>query len=52
MKKSAFSSALILHDEDDKKPVSKTEMTLKGKIDFLIVYNMLLTGFDAPRLKN
>ncbi len=22
-----------------------------GKIDFLFVYNMLLTGFDAPRLK-
>lgn len=23
----------------------------KGTIDFLVVYNMLLTGFDAPRLK-
>lgn len=23
----------------------------KGKIDLLVVYNMLLTGFDAPRLK-
>ncbi len=23
----------------------------KGKIDFLFVYSMLLTGFDAPRLK-
>ena len=23
----------------------------KGKIDILVVYNMLLTGFDAPRLK-
>ena len=22
-----------------------------GKIDILFVYNMLLTGFDAPRLK-
>lgn len=23
----------------------------KGNIDILVVYNMLLTGFDAPRLK-
>lgn len=52
MKKSAFSSALILHDEDDKETRKQNRNDFKkGKIDFLIVYNMLLTGFDAPRLK-
>lgn len=52
MKKTAFSSALILHDEDDKETRKKYRNDFKkGKIDFLIVYNMLLTGFDAPRLK-
>lgn len=47
-----LSKALILHDEDDK---SIREVEVKdfkrGKIDILVVYNMLLTGFDAPRLK-
>ena len=52
MQKTKFSSALILHDEGD----TNTRRALredfkKGDIDFLIVYNMLLTGFDAPRLK-
>lgn len=45
-------SALILHDEDDidiRK--SKTKEFKESKIDLLFVYNMLLTGFDAPRLK-
>jgi type I restriction enzyme R subunit len=44
--------ALILHDEDDVK-FRKDEIDdfKKGKIDLLVVYNMLLTGFDAPRLK-
>lgn len=46
-------SALILHDEGDK---SERKMTIedykkKEHIDFLIVNHMLLTGFDAPRLK-
>ncbi|MGX2973038.1 type I restriction enzyme subunit R domain-containing protein [Helicobacter sp. T3_23-1059] len=46
------SAALILHDIDDK-PTRKRNIDdfKKGKIDLLIVYNMLLTGFDAPRLK-
>lgn len=46
------SAALILHDigtKDDRK--EKVENFKEGKIDFLFVYNMLLTGFDAPRLK-
>ena len=45
-------SALILHDENDKETRDKQVEDFKaGKIDFLFVYNMLLTGFDAPRLK-
>ncbi len=52
MKKTKFSSALILHDEDDKATRRQNRNDFKiGKIDFLIVFNMLLTGFDAPRLK-
>lgn len=46
------SAALILHDigtKQDRK--DKVEDFKDGKIDFLFVYNMLLTGFDAPRLK-
>ena len=46
------SAALILHDvgtKDDRK--QKVEDFKDGKIDFLFVYNMLLTGFDAKRLK-
>ena len=47
-----FSSALILHDVDDKETRQQHVTDFKkGTIDFLIVYNMLLTGFDAPRLK-
>ena len=45
-------AALILHDvgtKDDRK--AKVEEFKEGKIDFLFVYNMLLTGFDAKRLK-
>ncbi len=44
--------ALILHDsgsKDDRKQA--TEDFKSGKIDLLFVYNMLLTGFDAKRLK-
>lgn len=52
MKKTSFSSALILHDEDDTDiRRQRRDEFKKGQIDFLIVYNMLLTGFDAPRLK-
>ncbi len=47
-----LSKALILHNEDDK-TTRANEITdfKKGKIDILVVYNMLLTGFDSPRLK-
>ena len=47
-----LSAALILHDEGD---TASREAQIKaykdGKIDLLFVYNMLLTGFDAPLLK-
>ncbi len=47
-----LTSALILHNEDDKEiRKSKTKDFKDGKIDLLFVYSMLLTGFDAPRLK-
>lgn len=47
-----LTSALILHDEDDKDTrKAKTKDFKDGKIDLLFVYSMLLTGFDAPRLK-
>ncbi len=45
-------AALILHDigtKDERKDL--VEDFKDGKIDFLFVYNMLLTGFDAKRLK-
>lgn len=44
--------ALILHDEGTKEDRKDQVEDFKiGKIDFLFVFNMLLTGFDAPRLK-
>ena len=47
-----LTSALILHDEGDKEEKKdKVDAYKKGKIDLIIVYSMLLTGFDAPRLK-
>lgn len=47
-----LTSALILHDENDKS-VRKELINAykKAKVDILFVYNMLLTGFDAKRLK-
>ena len=45
-------AALILHDigtKEDRKTL--VEEFKEGKIDFLIVYNMLLTGFDSKLLK-
>lgn len=49
---SNVSHVLILHDVDDKETRrGYQEDFKKGKIDILVVYNMLLTGFDAPRLK-
>jgi type I restriction enzyme R subunit len=47
-----YSSALILHDVGDKKSRRDQVVAFKaGQIDLLFVYNMLLTGFDAKRLK-
>ena len=47
-----LSCALILHDVDDKETRKTYQNDFKeGKIDLLVVYNMLLTGFDAHRLK-
>lgn len=47
-----LSARLILHDVNDTVMRKKDVEDFKdGKIDFLIVYNMLLTGFDAHRLK-
>jgi type I restriction enzyme R subunit len=46
------SAELILHDigtKDERKDF--VEDFKEGKIDILFVYNMLLTGFDAKRLK-
>jgi type I restriction enzyme R subunit len=44
--------ALILHDVGTKgERKDKVEAFKDGKIDILFVYNMLLTGFDAARLK-
>lgn len=49
---SAYTHALILHDEGTKQDrKDEQEEFKKGNIDILVVYNMLLTGFDAPRLK-
>ena len=46
------SAALILHDIGTKEERKDWVEDFKvGKIDFLFVYNMLLTGFDAKRLK-
>ena len=44
---------LILHDSDDKEIRKQIVKDFKKNmsIDLLIVFNMLLTGFDAPRLK-
>lgn len=45
-------AALILHNVGDKEFRKDLVEDFKaGKIDLLIVYNMLLTGFDAKRLK-
>lgn len=47
-----ITASLILHDvgsKDERK--DEVEAFKEGKIDLLFVYNMLLTGFDAKRLK-
>lgn len=49
---SAYTHTLVLHDEGTKQDrKNDQEEFKKGNIDILVVYNMLLTGFDAPRLK-
>lgn len=48
----AKTAALILHDVGSKDERKQWVEDFKaGKIDLLFVYNMLLTGFDAKRLK-
>lgn len=51
--RSHFRAGLILYDSDDKETRENVITDFKDnfKVDILIVYNMLLTGFDAPRLK-
>lgn len=51
--KSSFNVGLILHDSEDKETLKQIVKDYKKNmtVDILIVYNMLLTGFDAPRLK-
>ena len=46
-------ASLILHDEGDKEERKAyiDEYKKKLSVDVLIVHQMLLTGFDAPRLK-
>ncbi|MDR6194059.1 DEAD/DEAH box helicase family protein [Siphonobacter sp. SORGH_AS_0500] len=45
-------ASLILHDVNSKDDREKDIKAFKrGEIDLLFVYNMLLTGFDAKRLK-
>lgn len=50
--KNKLTAALILHNENDK-TIRKEQIKAykSGKVDILFVYNMLLTGFDAKRLK-
>lgn len=49
---SGLKSTLILHDVGSKEERKDWVEDFKaGKTDLLIVYNMLLTGFDAKRLK-
>lgn len=52
-KKHPLKVGLILHDSDDKETRKQIIKDFKKNmsIDLLIVFNMLLTGFDAPRLK-
>lgn len=51
--KVSLRAGLILYDSDDKDTRKQVVEDFKENmtVDILIVYNMLLTGFDAPRLK-
>ena len=45
-------TALILHNVGTTEDREKwTDQFKRGELDLLVVYNMLLTGFDSPRLK-
>lgn len=50
---SPLRAGIILYDTDDKETRKQIVKDFKKNmtVDILIVYNMLLTGFDAPRLK-
>ena len=50
--KTDFRVGLILHDSEDKETRKQIVKDFKKNmtIDILVVFNMLLTGFDAPRL--
>ena len=50
---SSMKAGLILHDSDDKETRKQIVKDFKKNmtVDILIVFNMLLTGFDAHRLK-
>ena len=51
-KRGVRTAQLILYDEGDKETREDWVRDFKrGKLDLLFVYNMLLTGFDAERLK-
>lgn len=50
--KNCFRAALILYDSDDKDTRKQwIKLFKEGKVDILIVYQMLQTGFDSNRLK-
>lgn len=56
---STFKSALVLYDEENNKDKqegfrgkrNKNTGVVESEYEGVVVYNMLLTGFDAPRLK-
>ena len=51
-RKGCYRAALITYDSFDKETRARwIELFKDGKIDLLIVFQMLQTGFDAPRLK-
>lgn len=52
VKLGCWRAALILYDSTSKEEKTKwIDLYKSGKVDLLIVYQMLQTGFDAPRLK-
>lgn len=52
--KTTLRHALILHDvgtKEERKKIVQKDFKKNMTLDVLVVFNMLLTGFDAPRLK-